>query len=218
MSDEGISINLILNPEDISSYSNFDKILQKEMEIFATLDFEKKIFSGYIITTYLYLDKTINYLILDLKGPEIEKIEYLQNNNVYPLNFQIHNENENKNILGTPLIINLPIFPENEIPDELRIKIFFSTNQNCSGIFFLEKEQTESKNYYFMFTKCKSIECRSLFPCQDTPFAKVIIEANLEIESPYKFLFSGIQKGFFYNSNTKKIIFFIDNIFQFQLI
>ena len=208
MSEEGISINLIPNQEDISSYSNFDKILQKEMEIFATLDFEKKTFSGYIITTYLYLDKTINYLILDLKGPEIEKIEYLQNNNVYPLNFQIHNENENKNILGTPLIINLPIFPENEIPDELRIKIFFSTNENCSGIFFLEKEQTESKNYYFMFTNCKSIECRSLFPCQDTPFAKVIIEANLEIESPYKFLFSGIQKGFFYNSNTKKNNFF----------
>ncbi len=61
MSEEGISINLILNPEDISSYSNFDKILQKEMEIFATLDFEKKTLSGYIITTYLYLDKTINF-------------------------------------------------------------------------------------------------------------------------------------------------------------
>ena len=42
MSEEGISINLIPNQEDISSYSNFDKILQKEMEIFATLDFEKK--------------------------------------------------------------------------------------------------------------------------------------------------------------------------------
>ena len=89
MSEEGISINLIPNTEDISSYSNFDKILQKEMEIFATLDFEKKIFSDYIITTSLYLDKTINYLIFDLKGYEIEKIEYLQNNNVYPLNFQI---------------------------------------------------------------------------------------------------------------------------------
>ena len=89
MSEEGISISLIPNPEDISSYSNFDKILQKEMEIFTTLDFKKKIFSDYIITTSLYLDKTINYLIFDLKGYEIEKIEYLQNNNVYPLNFQI---------------------------------------------------------------------------------------------------------------------------------
>ena len=89
MSEEGISINLIPNTEDISSYSNFDKILQKEMEIFATLDFEKKTFSGYIITTSLYLDKTINYLIFNLKGYKIEKIEYLQNNNVYPLNFQI---------------------------------------------------------------------------------------------------------------------------------
>ncbi len=67
-----------------------------------------------------------------------------------------------------------------------------------------------------MFTKCKSIECRSLFSCQDTPFAKVTIEANLEIESPYKFLFSVIQRGFFYNSNTKKtIIFRYISLFQF---
>jgi hypothetical protein len=42
MSEEGISINLIPNQKDISSYSNFDKILQKEMEIIATLDFKKK--------------------------------------------------------------------------------------------------------------------------------------------------------------------------------
>ena len=71
-----------------------------------------------------------------------------------------------------------------------------------------------------MSTKYKSIECRSLFPLQYTPFAKVTIEANLEIESPYKFLFSVIQRGFFYNSNTKKNIFLIDiypysNLFNF---
>ena len=43
MSEEGISINLIPNTEDISSYSNFDKILQKEMEIIEKLDFKKNI-------------------------------------------------------------------------------------------------------------------------------------------------------------------------------
>ena len=66
-----------------------------------------------------------------------------------------------------------------------------------------------------MFTKCKSIEYRSLFSCQDTPFAKVTNEANLEIESPYKFLFSGIQRGFFYNSNTKKNNYFYRHISLF---
>ena len=93
MTEEG-TITIDLNPEDISSYSNFDKILQKEMEIFASLDIKKKILSGSITTTYLYIDKNINYLVLDLKGPQIEKVEYIQNNNVYPLNFQIHEENE----------------------------------------------------------------------------------------------------------------------------
>ena len=73
MTEEG-TITIDLNPEDISSYSNFDKILQKEMEIFASLDIKKKILSGSITTTYLYIDKNINYLVLDLKGPQIEKV------------------------------------------------------------------------------------------------------------------------------------------------
>ena len=55
MSEEGISINLIPNPEDISSYSNFDKILQKEMEIFATLDFEKKILRLYNNNIFIFI-------------------------------------------------------------------------------------------------------------------------------------------------------------------
>ena len=202
MTEEG-TITIDLNPEDISSYSNFDKIIQKEMEIFASLDIKKKILSGSITTTYLYIDKNINYLVLDLKGPQIEKVEYIQNNNVYPLNFQIHEENEFKNTLGTPLIIFLPEFSEDPKPDYLKIKITFITKEN-SALQFIDKEQTFSKKYSFIYSQSKFIQCRNLFPCQDSPFAKVTIEANLEVEKPYKFLFSGIQRGFFYNSNTKK--------------
>ena len=55
MSEEGISINLIPNTEDISSYSNFDKIFQKEMEIFATLDFEKKILRLYNNNIFIFI-------------------------------------------------------------------------------------------------------------------------------------------------------------------
>ena len=45
MTEEG-TITIDLNQEDISSYSNFDKILQKEMEIFASLDIKKKYYQA----------------------------------------------------------------------------------------------------------------------------------------------------------------------------
>ena len=57
-----------------------------------------------------------------------------------------------------------------------------------------------------MFTQCEAIQCRTLFPIQDTPSAKILVEAILEVEKPYKFLFGGIEKENSYNEKTNKII------------
>lgn len=181
------SIKIDPKSEDISTFSNFHQIKQKKVEIFATLDFPKKTLSGSITTTFSYIDKTSKELILDLKGPKIQKVELIENEKSTPLTFTIDLNNEFKDSLGTPLIIKLPEF-QNEKPDELKIKIDYITDENCTGIQFLEKEQTISKQYYFMFTQCEAIQCRTLFPIQDTPSAKILVEAILEVEKPYKFL------------------------------
>ena len=154
------SIIIDENAEDISTFSNYKKIVQKKMDIYAYLDFSKKTFSGHITTTYSYIDKNEKYLILDLKGPQILKVAIMEDQTPKELSFKIDNENKFKNSLGTPLIIKLPEFEKK--PEEIRIKIDFVTNENCGGIQFLEKEQTFNKNYNFMFTQCEAIQCRSL--------------------------------------------------------
>ena len=203
------SIIIDENAEDISTFSNYKKIVQKKMDIYAYLDFSQKTFSGHITTTYSYIDKNEKYLILDLKGPQILKVAIMEDETPKELSFKIDNENKFKNSLGTPLIIKLPEFEKK--PEEIRIKIDFVTNENCGGIQFLEKEQTFNKNYNFMFTQCEAIQCRSLFPCQDTPSSKVTVEATLEVEKPYKFLFGGIEKETKENEN-KTITKYIQKI------
>ena len=63
--------NIKQNPEDNSSYSNFNEIIQKEIEIDVSLDFEKKQMQGIMDIKYEILNPELSQIILDLKGPEI---------------------------------------------------------------------------------------------------------------------------------------------------
>ena len=215
------------NPDDISSYSNFNEIIQKEVEIDVSLDFEKKQMVGKMDVKFQILSSEIPKIILDLKGPEITSIEYVQKDeddddiNIIPLEYNIDLENKYKDSLGTPLTISLENIEKNS-PEEhkkilesktLIVRIQFITTEKCTGIQFLTKEQTYTKKYPFMFTQCEAIQCRSLFPIQDSPSVKSTYIVKTSIQSPLTFLFGGLMKTRYYDSNTKNnITLFEQNI------
>ena len=209
------------NPEDISSYSNFDEVIQKHINLEISIDFSKKQLTGEITTTYEILNPELKKIILDLKGPEITSIDYISEDlDEIPLSFDIYDKNEYKS-LGTPLIIFLDDFAkdhENEYitcinQKKITIKIGFISSEKCEGIQYLTKEQTYTKNYPFMFTQCEPILCRTIFPIQDTPSVKSTYTVKTSIELPLTFLFSGIIKSHFYDSSkSKKIMHFEQKI------
>ena len=206
------------NSEDISSYSNFNEIIQKEVYIDVSLDFDKKQMIGTMDVKYQILKSEIPKIILDLKGPEIVSIEFVQKDEgknedlkIIPLTYKIDTENKYKDTLGTPLIVSLENI-EKDSPENyqnlqnskfLIIRFRFITTEKCTVIQFLSKEQTYSKKYPFMFTQCEAIQCRSLFPIQDSPSVKSIYTVKTSIPPPLTFLFSGILKSTNYDSNTQ---------------
>ena len=107
------------NSDDISSYANFNDILQKEVDIDVSLDFDKKQMIGKMDVKYEILSSDIPKIILDLKGPEITSIEYIEKDedeedlNNIPLTYEILTENKYKDSLGTPLIISLDNIEKN---------------------------------------------------------------------------------------------------------
>ncbi len=209
------------NPEDISSYSNFQEIIQKEVDMNVSLDFDKKQMIGRMDIEYEILSSEIPQIILDLKGPEIVSIEFIHKNEkdnedlkTIPLSYEIDTENQYKDSLGTPLVISLENIKTNS-PEEynkiketktLLVRIKFITTEKCTGIQFLTKEQTNTKKYPFMFTQCEAIQCRSLFPVQDSPSVKSTYTVKTSIMSPLTFLFGGILKTSYYDNNTKQNI------------
>ena len=169
---------------------------------------------------YEILSSDIPKIILDLKGPEITSIEYIEKDedeedlNNIPLTYEILTENKYKDSLGTPLIISLDNIEKNS-PEaykkiseskSLMVRIKFITTEKCTGIQFLTKDQTYTKKYPFMFTQCEAIQCRSLFPVQDSPSVKSTYIVKTSIQPPLTFLFGGIMKTKYYDCNSKQNI------------
>ena len=210
------------NQIDINTYSNFDEIIQKNVELDVSIDFDKKQMYGNVKAEYEIINPSLKNIILDLNGPEISSINLITEDlEEIPLEYEIYDKNEDKNAFGTPLIINLEFLKkENSIEYDkifqdklITINIEFKTNENCNGIQYLTKEQTHSKKYPFMFTQCEAILCRTLFPCQDTPSVKAKYKVKTSISAPLTFLFGGIIKSHYYDSSTgKKIMLFEQNI------
>ena len=210
------------NKIDVNTYSNFEEIIQKNVELDVSIDFEKQQMYGTVQTEYEILNPSLNKIILDLHGPDISEINLItEEYDEIPLEYEIYDKNEDKEALGTPLIINLESLKkenneeyEKIFKDKLvTINIKFNTNEKCNGIQYLTKEQTHSKQYPFMFTQCEAILCRTLFPCQDTPSVKAKYKVKTAIESPLTFLFGGIAKSHYSDSSTKKkIMLFEQNI------
>ena len=202
-------------PEDVNTYSNFQEIIQRKVDLEVDIDFEKKSMFGNIKTTYEILNQSLENIILDLHGPEISSVslvnEEYENIN---LDYSIYDKNEDKEALGTPLVINLSALKDKYkkeydnifLNKNIIISIDFKTNENCNGIQYLTKEQTRTKSYPFMFTQCEAILCRTLFPIQDTPSVKSTYKVKTSISSPLTFLFGGILKSHYYDCATKKKI------------
>ena len=203
------------NTIDVNSYSNFDEIIQKNVELDVSIDFEKQQMYGTVQTQYEILNPSLSKIILDLHGPDISSINLITEDiDEIPLEYEIYDKNEDKDALGTPLIIYLEsLKKENNNEYEkifkeklISISIKFNTNEKCNGIQYLTKEQTHSKQYPFMFTQCEAILCRTLFPIQDSPSVKAKYKVKTSISSPLTFLFGGITKSHYYDSSTKKKI------------
>ncbi|CAM8910717.1 unnamed protein product [Rhodiola kirilowii] len=59
--------------------------------------------------------------------------------------------------------------------------VSYLTSPNSSAIQWLSPPQTFNKTLPFVFTQCQAIHARSVFPCQDTPAARIRYSARLNV-------------------------------------
>ncbi|KAK8546176.1 hypothetical protein V6N13_067403 [Hibiscus sabdariffa] len=82
-------------------------------------------------------------------------------------------------IKGTQLSISL--LPEDDDTAFNSFFIVFSTSPSSTALQWLCPPQTFNKKHPFVYTQCQSIHARSIFPCQDTPAARIRYTALLNV-------------------------------------
>ncbi|KAL9261546.1 Leucine aminopeptidase-like protein [Drosera capensis] len=75
------------------------------------------------------------------------------------------------------------------------VLVGFVTAKEASAIQWLEREQTAKVSAGFVYTQCQAIHCRSIFPCQDTPAARVRYDARVNVPKQVAVVMSARHVG-----------------------
>ncbi|KAL6527100.1 Leucine aminopeptidase [Orobanche gracilis] len=76
-------------------------------------------------------------------------------------------------VLGQSLVVTLS--------HHSQLLVVFKTSPSSSALQWLSPPQTFNKSFPFVYTQCQSIHARSIFPCQDTPAARIKYSARLNV-------------------------------------
>nr|CAD1822041.1 unnamed protein product [Ananas comosus var. bracteatus] len=83
---------------------------------------------------------------------------------------------ESDPVLGSPLSVSLS--------GHSSFLLSFSTSPSSSALQWLPPPLTSSRAHPFVFTQCQPIHARSIFPCHDTPAARIRFSALLNLPKP----------------------------------
>jgi leukotriene-A4 hydrolase len=162
-------------PVDPHSYTDSLQPLTTHVALSLSLDFQSRSISG---TATLTLTRPYKgQLFLDTRDLCVHQVVDSEGRS---LSFSLDLEDS---ILGSRLVIDLPV-------ETGWIVVSYSTSPHASALQWLEPSQTAGGNQPYVFTQCQAIHARSVFPCQDTPVARVKYTADVEVPSDTRVVMS----------------------------
>jgi aminopeptidase N len=171
----------LLAKQDPHSYANFEDIKVSHISLNLIADFEEKVFKGSATLTLKKIHPT-NFILLDSRELKIFSIKGNCNQSWQTLDYEIA---ENDKVLGSAIKI---YFPEKKNCDQITIR--YQTSPEASGLQWLDKQLTATKQQPFMFSQSQALHGRSWIPMQDTPAIKVTYDAHIETPKVLRALMS----------------------------
>ncbi|KAH8101514.1 peptidase family M1-domain-containing protein [Cristinia sonorae] len=156
--------------DDNTSQGNFHQITSTHLEIEWSIDFEAKLIAGSAKHTVVANVHDVSEFILDTSALEIHAVEV----NGEPAKYTLGDKHE---VMGSALTITLPSALAKGASATVFIK--YNTTKGCTAVGWLAKEQTQGKQFPYLFTQCQPIYARSLVPCQDSPSVKITYTAKV---------------------------------------
>jgi aminopeptidase N len=155
---------------DPHSFSNFALVSHPQLTLDLTADFDKQQLSGFVELQLDWHHPDVRELILDSRDLSIEKVMGQSAEGRWVK--LSHRLGEVSSTHGQALRIEFPAqFP--------KVRIYYHTSPQASGLQWLTKEQTSEKQQPFMYSQSQSIHARSWIPLQDTPAVRLNYQARI---------------------------------------
>ncbi|KAF9014887.1 peptidase family M1-domain-containing protein [Cyathus striatus] len=169
---------------DPTTQSNYSDVVSQHVHFDWIVDFQAKIISGSATHTILVRKDDIKEVIFDTSDL-----------NVYGARISgdavLYRSGSKHAVMGTALHVSLPVGIKKDTV--LQIVIDYTTTEDCTALQWLSEEQTQGKQFPYLFSQCQPIYARALAPLQDTPSAKVTYSANVTSTLPV--LLSAIRRS-----------------------
>lgn len=154
---------------DIHSFADPNAVRVVHVDLDWTVSFEAKAIKGSATLNIERADRSAP-LILDTRDLVIERTEASVDGSKFretPFSLA-----EADKVLGSKLTVTLPSGAK-------RVRVFYSTSPNASGLQWLEPSQTAGKKLPYMFSQAQAIHARSFIPIQDSPQIRITYSARV---------------------------------------
>ncbi|MBU2279765.1 MAG: aminopeptidase, partial [Gammaproteobacteria bacterium] len=157
-------------PLDAHSFANFDQVVTSKLSLDLTVDFKQQQLHGFAEHQLQRKDPNANQFILDTRALIIEKVMQADNQGYWrKAQFKL---SEVDPIKGQALTIELASATD-------KVRVYYHTTAESSGLQWLNAEQTSEKKQPFLFSQSQAIHARSWIPLQDTPAVRVTYQARI---------------------------------------
>ncbi|PCI44631.1 MAG: aminopeptidase [Alphaproteobacteria bacterium] len=163
-----VSLSGAASAKDSHSYANVDAVISTHLHLDLTVDFDRKVLTGFAEYDIGRVGPNDGFFILDTRDLDIHKVDVLDHG-WQPTSFELAAADAT---LGSKLTITLPVKAK-------KIRIYYTTRPEASGLQWLTPAQTASKKYPFLFTQSEAIHTRSWVPIQDTPALRLTYTAHI---------------------------------------
>ncbi len=185
----GMCSQAMANAIDQNSYANLDDVVTTHLNLDLDVDFADKQLEGFVEHTLKWNNDTSKKLVLDTRDLDIDKVMYQDTSgDWHKAKFTLADRDDVK---GSKLTITL----KSQAP---KVRIYYNSRPEASGLQWLTPEQTASKPHPFMYSQSQAIHARSWLPVQDTPAMRVTYSARIHTPKDIRAVMSADNKDALY--------------------
>jgi aminopeptidase N len=157
---------------DWHTFSNYQTVVSTHVHLDVKVDFNSKQIAGFIEHQLKALKSDVNQLVVDTRDLDIHKAEILRGETWVSTDFKLGDKDK---VRGSKLTIAIK-------PNTQKVRIYYNSRPEASGLQWLTPVQTAGKKHPFMFSQSQAIHARSWMPIQDTPGMRVTYSAKVKTD------------------------------------